>query len=898
MQRLAAALDTFSKKLPVEKLFIHTDKPGYFSGDTLWFKGYLLDAQSGAYSSRSGLVYLELISDSGLVAQRICVPAAFGLTWGQIILDETITEGAYYLRAYTNWMQNFGEDAFFKKRFYIANAGEEQWLVTARHSSALSDGKKQVSFGLQFKKQNNEAIGFKEIQWRVLDGRKTLAKSSDETLTSSIEGKFNAPAKIGNSLTIIAQDKKDPKQRVVVPINIFDPEDIDLQFMPEGGHLVAGLPSKVAFKAVLPNGKSTPVKGTIVDSKNNEVLSFESLHNGMGAFDIAPMANETYSAKIALPNGAIKSYALPTINPSGITIKVLNRADSDSIRVAVFLSADLLDDKTYRLTGFSRGHMFYGANFAANKQRVSGLVSKMSFPTGVAHFTVFNDKDLPVAERLVYIDHKTKLNININSAKATYKTRDSIALNLQVADMTGKPVQGSFSLSVTDDSQVNIDTLENNILSQFYLSSELKGTIEKPAFYFNGSSQAYQALDVLLLTQGWVGYNWNEIFKGKNTPVFTPEPGLAVSGKVLNAFNKPVSNSKVLLFANGKLRLIRDTVTNNLGRFSFTNFPPVDTVSFFVQARNTRGKSFNVGLEMEGFKPAKPFISNEAPLTPWYVNIDSTTSNLIKNKKDYKQYFEKLNGRNMLKDVVITAKRAIKNSKNLNGAGEADQIIDLDQISKSPAYSVLDLLQKQVKGFMLKTDKTGNQFFYVFDKRVRFVVDGIDLNRFYEPTDSSGYNQYYEYINSAFASLSPSEITGIEVMYNMGNTSRYDSEFLTSTELMGFPNTAYLEITTRSGNGIFFKTTPGIATYRPIPITAAKQFYQPRYNSASAVKTPDYRSTVYWQPHIYADNSGIASTNFYAADKPGYYTVLIQGSNMEGLLGYKFIKLKVEAAGK
>ncbi|WP_207532315.1 carboxypeptidase-like regulatory domain-containing protein [Desertivirga arenae] len=888
--QLFAAVDTFSNRFPQEKIFLHTDRSSYVRGDTLWFKSYLFSESLG-YSPLSGLMYIELLTNNSLV-KRISVPVFLGVSWGQIILPDGLSEGTYVLRAYTNWMQNQAEESFFRKRIYISDHSPEHWIVSQSNKIDQVNGRETLRCSIQFKTANNQPLGYKTIEWKLTDGKRIIMKDEYETLKNSLE--INIPLSNDDAIRTLyleAEEKGGTKQKLSFPLIIRQEKDIDLQFMPESGHLVAGLPCTVAFKAINGDGKGVDVEGVIKNNKNEQVTSFQSTHKGMGVFSLTPVLGESYTASIKLSDGTDKAYSLPVTKPSGTVLQVLNTPSADSLRVYVLYSEGLVNNQTYKLVGFAQGQVAYAANFVANKQRIGGKVDKRLFPPGIAHFTLFNDKNEPINERITFIDHLQQLDIKVSTEKPGLSLRDSVPVNIQVSYPDGKPVQGSFSLSVTDDSQVRSDSAENNILSQVYLRSELKGYIEEPGWYFNGTKEAAVARDLLMLTQGWIGYKWSQILNVNTRPTFAPEPDFRVTGKVSNILNKPVANSKLLLLASGKYHFIKDTLTNSSGRFTFRNLPPVDTVSFFVQARTARGKSFNVGLEVDEFKPAPVIKQNEPLVVPWFVNADSTSLNSVKQRERIAA--EQIKGQGqMLKDVVVTAKKAIRTSKNLNGAGEADQILDEKDALAAGTMNVLQYMEKYLKGFSLRLKDT-DKYYYLNEKRVRFVVDGVELNRLYMPSDPPILYDYSRFIEDALSNIETTDLLGVEVMYNQRYASKYSSQFLDTKEMMNINNSfAFVEITTRSGNGISIRRTPGVTVYRPLPITWPKEFYQPKY-SANASKLPDYRTTVFWAPNLITNSSGKANVYFYTTDKAGTYTVLVQGADLMGAVGFKTVKLKV-----
>jgi hypothetical protein len=144
LSRIAAPLDSFNRRLPVEKVYLHLDKPYYNIGDTLWFKSYLLDGVNLTPSGLSKLLYIELANDSAEIVRRICIPIKNGVGWGQIPLPKIIfREGGYTLRAYTNWMQNFDDDYVFSQQFYIGIPSEKTWLIKSAASLKQVEDKNQ-----------------------------------------------------------------------------------------------------------------------------------------------------------------------------------------------------------------------------------------------------------------------------------------------------------------------------------------------------------------------------------------------------------------------------------------------------------------------------------------------------------------------------------------------------------------------------------------------------------------------------------------------------------------------------------------------------------------------------------------------------------------------------------
>ncbi len=912
--RLLKLQDSMHRRLPIEKLYIQTDKPFYAVGDTIWMKGYLFNADFLKYSTNSGLIYIELASDTGYVVKRAMLPVGHGITHGQIAIDgKDIPEGSYILRAYTNWQRNFGEDYIFTKNFYITGYNNQPWLVKVRSGSTITDGKENIQTALEFADIDKHSVALRDMQLKVNDGNHNLLRGKIQTnAAGATDVNFNLPAKAdAHNLTIQAEDlqKSDKNRKLNIPVVLNRPENTDLQFMPEGGSLVAGINfARVAFKAIGEDGKGVNISGKIIDSKQQEIASFSSLHNGMGNFTFLPKNGETYIAKVILPNGQTKTYPLPPIKNTGTAIRLENMA-GDSLVAFVSVSADL-QANTFYFIGKSREIVCYAKSIKVSNGSILGFaIPKNLFPSGITHFSLLSRLGQPLNERLVYIDHNDNLKINIEPNTQTYKTRDSVAINIKVTDKTGKPVQGSFSLAVTDNEQVPVDTLtENTLTTNLLLTSDLKGTVEAPGYYIQNKPENKQALDNLLLTQGWVGYDWTQVTSPATPAKFEAEPEFMVKGRVTNLLNKNVEEANILLAAKGydwkeTLKADKD------GRFAFKTIPITDSADFFLKAANKNSKDMGIGIRVDKMIPPE-FTKPKYRYLPWYVSTDTTLLRSINKSMTSKLEEEKLTGDHVLRQVEIKDKKIIPNSHNLNGPGEADQILNEKDIEKVGVETLDELLEYKVNRLIVgpfnPPGKPTRQSFKIDDKEVHFVLDGIDLDRLYDDnrviTDKAGAAQYYydryNFMKGYIDSYLIENITGVEVMTNSIHTDEYNlysepakNKIMYTGKHSMDPPFVYIEITTRNGYGPYLKVAPGTTNYRPLPFIIAKQFYRPRYVDKTPGAIKDLRSTIHWEPLIITDKEGKAIVSFYASDRPDKYTVIVEGSDMNGNIGSVVAKL-------
>lgn len=907
LEKLNAVSNSFHHNKPEEKLYLQFDKSNYAVGDTIWFKAYLLNAAYLMPSAKSGILHIDISNDSNKVIKQFILPVQNGLSWGNISLNEKgFFGGTYTIRAYTNWMRNFGEDCFYAKRLYITSSNEHGWLINTQINAVNS--KDEIDARLEFASPDKTPIAATLLKLQVTAGNKSLYRQKLSTdLGGILNVSFIKPEKLTN-IALIAEDEK-TSRRAVVPVDLNLTQNADVQFLPEGGNLVAGLLANVSFKAIGGDGKGINISGTVVDRNQKQVAAFKSMHLGMGSFNLSTKDGESYTAKVTLPDGTMKAFPLPPVKKSGTVLQVKNLAESDSLEVTVAASNDIVQFRnSYFLIGKARGIVCYAAVVSfQNSSTIRNNIAKSLFPTGIAHFTLMNTNKQALNERMVFIDHRDNLNIQFSTDKPSYTKRDSVAVKIKVTDNIGKPVRGNFSLAVTDNNQVKADILSNdNIVCRMLLTSDLKGYIEGPEFYFSGNAKDRAiALDNLLLTQGWTGYDWQEVLNPTKIK-YGPEQEALVKGSVFNVFNKPVKGTKVQLFSKSPF-LLMDTVTNEEGKFVFRHLPAINTPVFVIKAVNKSGKSFNVGIRAEETPPPVFAKISAPPLLPWYINSDTTLLNYTRHEAlRQQQPFLPLPGMHILKEVNITARKTIKGSQNLNGTGNADVIIDEKELEKAGKKSFLQLLEEKVKGFRVGslTDLYSDPgtrtayyrtvyWYFVKDKWAIIIVDGVRLSEFYEP--GKDYVQLFLGLKNYLNLHNAEDIKGIEVNFSGKYSSNYIRRFMA-------PGTwdpikldyAFIEITTRSGHGPFIDNTPGMFLYKPLALSLPKQFYKPKYTVKDTNYPQDLRSTITWEPNIVTDKNGMATVSFYAADQPSTYTFILNGVDMNGNLGFKTGQISIK----
>jgi hypothetical protein len=656
-----------------------------------------------------------------------------------------------------------------------------------------------------------------------------------------------------------------------------------VQFFPESGNLIGGITSRVAFKAVGIDGLGVNLKGKITDNENKEVAEIETLHAGMGSFLLRPDAGKRYLANIVFADGTTKTIALPKIVDNGYVLAIY-QPNKDSILIRINASANS-QKAIINLIAQTSGETIFASPIKIEKAITSIWLEKKIFPTGIAQFTIFNNNGEPLNERIAFIRSNDLMQIDLKTVKNSYHSKEQIIVNLDTKDSKGKPTFGNFSVSVIDETKVPVDErAESTIFSNILLTSDLKGYVEKPNYYFiKETDEINKALDNLMLTQGYRRFTWKELDNTVNIkPVFPAEGlGVSIAGKVTTLTNKVLPNANVSLVSL-RAKVMKTTNTDASGRFKFDGILMTDSIKFAVQARTTKNSN-KVKLIMDSlyYMPItknrnRPDISND---------ITGMLKTYLANAKKEDDIYEKtgqLDKVHRLREVRIKAKKNPAPTYTAQGIfriseGHADKTIVFKD--RDNCVLLANCLQGLLGNVRFQPiGVTGTLYPYAFSVLLtRFVPMRIILDgRLLDVNDGLGVFDG--------TMLTPSDVVKIDVV---------NSNMALMTTLVGSGIPVLIIYTNRGFvRGVY---NPSIVNITPKGFNKVREFYSPRYDRQNgADKLPDLRTTIYWNPSLKTDVTGKTSFNFFNADGPGTYKVIVEGINADGELGRQIYNYNVD----
>ena len=481
LDTLRSRLLDASRSRVQEKVFVHTDNTCYFLGDTLWYKAYVVRADDLRYTDMSRLLYVELLSPDGLVVERQTVVVSDnGYGSGQFALTDTLFSGYYELRAYTRWMLNF-------------NVREKKYRRDDAHLF-----------------YNNEMAADFFRQW---DG-----------LYSRVFPVYAKPGTPGDyDCKRIARRPRQNPPKALKP-------GLRATFFPEGGHLVKGVPNRVAFELTDEQGQAASARGTVTQD-GGKAVSIAPTYMGRGTFTVTPAAaslKAVFSWK-----GKTYTFALPKAEDTGMALRLDGRQLTLSAR-GLPAGAD------YGLSVLCRGTL---RHFQTVRLQPGGTLTvrlPSNLPTGVNDVTLFTAGGLPLADRLFFVNNhdydESPLTVDADTRRV-YAPYSPVTLNLT---LKGASAPELFSLAVRD-SRTDEPTYDTgNMMTDLLLGSELRGFVADPGYYFARPEkpadaterQRAEALDLLMMVQGWRKYDWQSLAQPADTLRYKPETTLTLEGRV------------------------------------------------------------------------------------------------------------------------------------------------------------------------------------------------------------------------------------------------------------------------------------------------------------------------------------------------------------------------------
>ena len=839
MQDTIIANFSLMERIPKEKLYLHLDKPFYGAGEKIWFKGYLVNAITHQNNAQSNFIITELINRSDSIVERKKIRRDSLGFHNAFTLPATLPAGDYYLRGYSNWMLNEDPDFFFSRNIKIGNSIDNTIVSSIEYQQ-----EDDTHYTAKIKFTSNVQAVFENttIKYLYLENGKIKNKGKKKTDENGW-------------ISISLPDLKSPVARRI-EVEFDDPQyiykrtfhlpvftnDFDVKFFPEGGALINIPHQNVAFKAQGADGFSKEIEGFLFNSKGDTLTNFRSEHNGMGIFTMNPVNNETYYVTVRTNDSITKRFDLPAIEPKGISIAMSHY--KQEIRYEIQKTEATEWPQKLFLLAHTRGKL--AILQPINPKRTFGKMNDSLFTEGITHFMLIDEQGNALSERLIFVpDHKPN-QWQITTDQPTYGKREKVSLQIAAKDSEGNPVEGTFSVSITDRKSIQPDSLADKILSNLLLTSDLKGYVEDPAFYFlNQDARTLRSIDYLMMTHGWRRHKMENVLRTPSLN-FTNyiEKGQTISGRIMGFFGANVKKGPICVLAP-KYNIIATTETDEKGQF-IVNTSFRDSTTFLVQARTKKGFA---GVDILMDPPQYPVATHKAP----YFNGATTfMEDYLMNTRD--QYYMEGGMRVYnLKEVTVTAKRERPSSKSIYTGGINTYTVEEDRL-QGYGQTAFDAASR-----LPSVTITNGSEIHIRNNSEPAIIVIDDI--------------VYEDASDILKDIQVSDMSSISLLRGA------DAVILGPRASGGA-----VVITLKDPRNLPARPALGIITYTPLGYSESVEFYHPTYDTPEKknAQRSDFRSTVYWNPELRLDAEGKATIEYYTPDSTAPEDIIIEGVDKNG----------------
>ena len=837
LKKVFSNIMSYHNQYTQEKVYLHLDNNGYFPGETIWFKAYVVGAGSLLPTDMSKVLYVELLTPDGEVLKRNKYAILNGRTCGEFHLNNIIHTGYYEVRAYTRAMLNWDPAYVFSRVIPVFNPPKE----------SLSYGKLTM-----YEPRDENDRAFKRPAATPL--RETATQSADKVL---------------------------------------------MTFYPEGGYITQGVASRVAFKVTDKGGNPLSTKVSLRRDNDTEVCTTETVHEGMGVLNVPADWNGGY-ALVENTSGKQVKFRLPAARQTGCDISTMVNENGDLVIKGK--SNASFTSQTLGISVVCRGIACYFDTLQmAPSAAFEKKVPYKQLRGGIQQVTVFTPQGEILSERLVWIEpHKAPMEFVVAQNASTYEPFSPIVLDFTLKDAQGHPQQGEFSLAVHDiEGELGADGTDIN--TELLLCSDLKGYIHKPEYYFEANDETHrQALDLLMMVQGWRRYAWKEMSGVEPFVLKQPvEDGLLVDGRIVDNSSKHKGKEGMdvnLMIMLGGTFVSGDTKSAADGSFALLA-PDFygDGVAYFTATVNDKRKSCNVALN-RGFSPAP------SPYHPLAMKTDLPTykNELARIEPELFQWTD------TLPKIIHLPEASVKEKQLFHPWGSRFTWMGGEEAGKRRAslyYNIEDALDKLLD--------SGEQEMSLWDWLAKVNPHlTVEIPTITPKTSFPGGDSNPDLTNThpdPNDYLIPNPILwyrGCKVKVLLDNTRPIgDIDFMMSdvrslvicedlntyknlTGDMSFSDDGRPFVTillySRVDRGLL-KDRKGQRVTVIHGYSKYEEFYNPDYRTADSPSPEDVRRTLYWNPNVTTDKNGKAHVILFSNSRPNQHIrVNAQGMAITG----------------
>ncbi|GJM63502.1 hypothetical protein PEDI_40540 [Persicobacter diffluens] len=845
---LADKIHSHQEEHPVEKVFLHTDKQIYSAGENIWYKAYIFNPETRLPESKSGLLYVELLSENetGIVQNKSRI--VYAGASGDFSLPEDLQAGNYRLVAYTNLMKNYGEAYYFQQNIQVVNPHFEQLHI--QYEQEFDQNARTVNLKLSGDHFSGEH-GTSTYYYRLRNGEKDFKKGKVKVDPQGQVALTFDPTKIADDNLLLELAYEVEGKTIIREIGLGkQQEDYQLEFYPEGGDMIAGQSGRIAFRLIDSNGKPMEMAGEVLDDAGEVVANFQSLHEGLGMFHMKPILGEKYRIR-AKSGDRIIEKPLPKVLSEGLALNLqMNKSAFATLRLS---GKDFGGQEFYILIQDGQNiEKLVSISWPVDRDYYLMKLPLEQLSSGVKRLTIFDEQLRPHCERLFFVNHHQEEAAITFEVNETFGNRELVAPKITVQDSLGDPLAGHFSVAVVDKTAVS-ENMDHDITSYLLLNADLENAPEKSVPYLAGANSKNPYLvDMVMMTNGWRRFSWRDVFEASENS-YAIEKGIILKGHLEGAFGKNQKGGRLILANAHNLLEFTMTETDENGDFVFENLNVQDTSQLVLQGRKRRGSSHVVVSvdtvpHYSSLYPAKMEMASEGIAA--YI---SRRDEIFKFDTLYNVGFDV----KMLEEFVVSDTRLEdEEMSDLNSTWftNYDKTLEAEAITQYP--SIENMLQQMLPASRQAiNEESGTTDLIYRNQALAFTLDGMLVS--YDDILMLSPIDVKQVFFASDASVSGSGGMGIVAFHTISGTGGTSGE-----------------------------TSLGLNILTNIGYHSPREFPKMNYSEKQPEHIkPDHRTTVHWQPWVITDQAGKAKFEFYTSDdRKTEYEIRLQGVTAGGLL--------------
>ena len=580
--KISLQVTNYFSNYPREKVFLMTDKVHFKPGETVWFRAFISRAVNQSISEESSKLYLGLYDKTGKALLQDVFKVSNGSVAGDLTIPEDLVEDIYFLVAHSS-VQNSPEQISITKLRIDPEFGN-QWVVETTAKDSISVSGKTNELFVVLRDISGNIQKNEQLHYQLKNGSEIFEKGK---LKTDENGKVVIPLAIPEKtngepfICELSDSKEDWKHGVFLPS---DMDPIVIKFYPEGGNLIAGIPTKIGFTAFNKWGIPVDVTGAVLDQEGQQIALVKTLTKGLGILSVINSGQQKLKLLLSGKVGKNQSFELPAPSSDGLALSII-KTDNE------FIYANLVfQDKqkhSIALTITDGNNVNWAADMDINGMGRLKIPADQ-IPQGINLLSAFSKEGNLLAERLLFRDNKEELKINVQPAKNKLTANGETKVTVQLTDENNQPVSGNIAISVTDKFRNDLDKLQ--IAEYFQIESEVENPFSLFPEAFKEKISNSALMDVFLISNRVKNFDWVKIrqFKPENTSDLNTG-NFRISGLVTDKNGNKINKAKVSL-VNNKTMQLHTTTTNPEGIFSFPNLNMSNVEDFSAKATDSDGK--------------------------------------------------------------------------------------------------------------------------------------------------------------------------------------------------------------------------------------------------------------------------------------------------------------------